>query len=43
MKRTYESPDMQAILPAIADIITVSLDSAEDGFDGDIIDLSPVG
>ena len=43
MKRTYEMPEMKAILLASADIINASLDSAEDGFDGGIVDLNPQG
>ena len=43
MKKFYEAPKSEMLLVATTDIITSSIDSAEDGFDGDIVDLSPVG
>lgn len=43
MKKIYEAPVGEMLFVASADIITSSIDSAEDGFDGDIVDLSPVG
>ena len=43
MKQVYEMPTTELIYLATADVITSSIDSAEDGFDGDIVDLSPVG
>ncbi len=43
MKQTYEAPVSAVTYFKAQDIITSSIDSAEDGFDGDIVDLSPVG
>lgn len=43
MKQVYEKPLTLLTYFAAADVITSSIDSAEDGFDGDIVDLSPVG
>lgn len=43
MNTFYQKPEAKLLLLATADIITSSIDSAEDGFDGDIVDLSPVG
>ena len=41
MKKIYQTPASDMIYLATADIITASLDSAEDGFDGGIVDLNP--
>ena len=43
MKRTYEAPVSQLTYLQTQDIITASLDSAEDGFDSGIVDLNPQG
>ena len=43
MKKMYEAPVAAATYFKAQDVITSSIDSAEDGFDGDIVDLSPVG
>lgn len=43
MNAFYQKPEAELLLLSTADIITSSIDSAEDGFDGDIVDLSPVG
>ena len=41
MKQIYVAPEMQAMLLAATDVITASIDSTEDGFDGGIVDLNP--
>ncbi len=43
MKKMYEAPVSVETYFKAQDVITSSIDSAEDGFDGDIVDLSPVG
>ena len=43
MKKMYEAPVSIETYFKVRDVITSSIDSAEDGFDGDIVDLSPVG
>ena len=41
MKHNYEKPQSTWYLATSSDVITASLDSAEDGFDGGIVDLNP--
>ena len=43
MKQAYVTPTSALTYFKAQDVITTSIDSAEDGFDGDIVDLSPVG
>ena len=43
MKQLYQAPTTSLTYFKAQDVITSSIDSAEDGFDGDIVDLSPVG